>query len=103
MAGCWLACGVGESGQRGGGVHPRRCRQAPSSRRPLTGQPALYIDPQISASMVARAEALGLDPGKLMRLVAELNDNHSCGNAYAAHALLRAAFWPGWLVLVGCW
>jgi hypothetical protein len=40
--------------------------------------------------MAARAEALGLDPGKLMRLVAELNDNHSRGNAYAAHALLRA-------------
>jgi hypothetical protein len=64
--------------------------QARSSRRPSTGQPAHYIDPQVSASMAARAEALGLDPGKLMRLVAELNDNHSRGNAYAAHALLRA-------------
>ena len=40
--------------------------------------------------MAARAQALGLDCGKLARLVAELNDNHSRGNAYAAHALLRA-------------
>jgi hypothetical protein len=40
--------------------------------------------------MVARAEALGLDSGKLVRLVAELNYNYSRGNAYAAHALLRA-------------
>ena len=40
--------------------------------------------------MVTRAQALGLDCGKLARLVAELNDNHSRGNAYAAHALLRA-------------
>lgn len=31
-----------------------------------------------------------MDPGKLTRLVAELNDNYSRGNAYAAHALLRA-------------
>jgi hypothetical protein len=49
-----------------------------------------YIDPQVSASLAARAEAIGLDPGKLTRLVAELNDNYSRGNAYAAHALLRA-------------
>ena len=64
--------------------------QVRSSRRSLTGQPAPYIDPQVSASMAARAQALGLDPGKLMRLVTELNDNYSRGNAYAAHALLRA-------------
>ncbi len=49
-----------------------------------------YIDPQVSASLATRAEAIGLDPGKLTRLVAELNDNYSRGNAYAAHALLRA-------------
>jgi hypothetical protein len=29
--------------------------------------------------MVARADALGLDSGKLVRLVAELNDNYSRG------------------------
>jgi len=57
--------------------------------RPAADYPS-YIDPQVSASLAARAEATGLDPGKLTRLVAELNDNYSRGNAYAAHALLRA-------------
>jgi hypothetical protein len=64
--------------------------QARSVRRPVADRLAPYIDAQVSASMVARAEALGLDSGKLVRLVAELNDNYSRGNAYAAHALLRA-------------
>lgn len=49
-----------------------------------------YIDPQVGAGLAARALALGLDSGKLVRLVAELNENFACGNAYAAHALLRA-------------
>jgi len=49
-----------------------------------------YVDPQVSASLAARAASTGLDPGKLTTLVAELNDNYSRGNAYAAHALLRA-------------
>jgi len=57
--------------------------------RPAADYPG-YIDPQVSARLAARAEATGLDPGKLTRLVAELNDNYSRGNAYAAHALLRA-------------
>jgi hypothetical protein len=48
------------------------------------------LTPQVSASLAARAQATGLDPGKLTRLVAELNDNYSRGNAYAAHAPLRA-------------
>jgi hypothetical protein len=48
-----------------------------------------YVDPQVSASLAARVEAIGLDPGKLTRLIAELNDNYRRGNAYAAHALLR--------------
>lgn len=56
---------------------------------PAASRPG-YVDPQVSASLAARAEATGLDPGKLTRLVAELNDNYSRGNAYAAHALLRA-------------
>lgn len=43
----------------------------------------------ISLYQAARAGELGLDSGKLVRLVAELNDNYSRGNAYAAHALLR--------------
>jgi hypothetical protein len=49
-----------------------------------------YIDARVSASLVARAETLGLDSSRLSRLVAELNDNYSRGNAYAAHALLRS-------------
>lgn len=68
---------------RAGNGQPR------TAARPAAGRPA-YVDPQVSASLAARAEATGLDPGKLTRLVAELNDNYSRGNAYAAHALLRA-------------
>lgn len=63
--------------------------QARKAARPAPSRPG-YVDPQISASLTARAEAIGLDPGKLTRLVVELNDNYSRGNAYAAHALLRA-------------
>ena len=63
--------------------------QPRNAARPAAGRPG-YVDPQVSASLAARAEAVGLDPGKLTRLVAELNDNYSRGNAYAAHALLRA-------------
>jgi hypothetical protein len=40
--------------------------------------------------VTARAGVLGFDAAKLTRLVEELNDNYSRGNAYAAHALLRA-------------
>jgi hypothetical protein len=49
-----------------------------------------YIDHNVSASLGARAEAIGLDSGKLSMPVTELDDNYSRGNAYAAHALLRA-------------
>ena len=62
----------------------------PSNRQPATGGQGPYVDAQIGASLVARAEMLGLDCGKLVRLLAELNDNYSRGNAYASHALLRA-------------
>ncbi|MBO0771678.1 MAG: hypothetical protein J2P35_09490 [Actinobacteria bacterium] len=65
-------------------------RQARNTRRPTADRLASYVDPHVSASMVARTEALGLDSSKLVRLLAELNDNDSRGNAYAAHALLRA-------------
>lgn len=61
-------------------------RHAP---RPAVSRPS-YVDPQVSASLAARAGAIGLDPRKLSSLIAELNDNYSRGNAYAAHALLRA-------------
>lgn len=64
--------------------HQPRNAACPAAIRPN------YVDLQVSASLAERAEALGLDPGKLTRLLAELNDNYSRGNAYAAHALLRA-------------
>jgi hypothetical protein len=57
--------------------------------RPAVSRPG-YVDPQVSANLAARAKAVGLDSGKLTRLVAELNDNYTRGNAYACHALLRA-------------
>jgi hypothetical protein len=63
--------------------------QPRNAARPAAIHPN-YVDLQVSASLAKRAEALGLDPGKLTRLLAELNDNYSRGNAYAAHALLRA-------------
>ena len=68
---------------RAAGHQPRNAAR-PAAIRPN------YVDLQVSASLAERAEALGLDPGKLTRLLAELNDNYSRGNAYAAHALLRA-------------
>jgi hypothetical protein len=64
--------------------------QPPIAARPAPSRRPGYVDPQVSASLTARAETMDLDPGKLTRLVAELNDNYSRGNAYAAHALLRA-------------
>jgi hypothetical protein len=69
---------------RSGQGLPRNRRAAEADRL------APYINPQVSADAAARAEQRGLDPGKLVKLVAELNDNYSRGNAYAAHALLRA-------------
>lgn len=63
--------------------------QPRNAARPAASRPG-YVDPQVSAGLAARAEAIGLDPGKLTRLIAELSDNYSRGNAYAAHALLRA-------------
>jgi hypothetical protein len=66
-----------------GGPRPR------NAARPAARQPG-YVDPRVSASLAVRAEAIGLDPGKLTRLIAELNDNYGRGNAYATHALLRA-------------
>jgi hypothetical protein len=66
-----------------------RLKQTRGSPRPA-GRPAPYIDPQVNVGLEARAKVMGLDSGKLIRLIAELNDNFSRGNAYAAHALLRA-------------
>jgi hypothetical protein len=63
--------------------------QARNAARAVGSRPS-YVDQEVSAALAARAEAIGLDSGKLTALVAELNDNYSRGNAYAAHALLRA-------------
>ena len=89
----WLDAGwhVESVNQAGGEVvFARSTAEQARSRRPMADRLTPYIDPQVSASMAARAEELGLDSGKLVSLVAELNDNYSRGNAYAAHALLRA-------------
>jgi hypothetical protein len=89
----WLDAGwrVESVNQAAGEVVFTRAADRPirSAGRGAAGRPG-YIDPQASAGLAARAEATGLDPGKLTRLAAELNDNYSRGNAYAAHALLRA-------------
>jgi hypothetical protein len=63
--------------------------QSRSAARPAASRTD-YVDMQVGASLTARAEAAGLDPGKLTTLITELNDNYSRGDAYAAHALLRA-------------
>jgi hypothetical protein len=49
-----------------------------------------YIDAHVIASIKASTNARQFDHAKLLRLIDELNDNYSRGNAYAAHALLRA-------------
>jgi hypothetical protein len=59
-------------------------------KRPASAWPGPYIDGGIAAEVTVRAQALGLEPAKLARLVEELNDNYARGNAYSAHALLRA-------------
>ncbi len=70
-------------------VFTRADGQPRTVTRPAAGHPG-YIYAEVSASVAERAEAIGLDAGKLARLITELNDNYSRGNAYAAHALLRA-------------
>lgn len=49
-----------------------------------------YVDSEVTAAVAARAEALGYQTAKLVRLIEELNDSYRQGNTYAAHALLRA-------------
>jgi len=88
----WLDAGwrVESVDQAAGEVVFTRADGQPRKAARAAASSPVYIDPLITASLAARAEAVGLDPGKLTRLVAELNDNYSRGNAYAAHALLRA-------------
>jgi hypothetical protein len=49
-----------------------------------------YLDPRVTASIQALSQAHGFDHTKLLRLIAELDDNFARDNAYAAHAPLRA-------------
>jgi hypothetical protein len=87
----WLDAGwrVESVNQAAGKVVFIRAADGQPATRQAASRPG-YVDPQVSAKLAARAEAIGLDPGKFTRLVAELNDNYSRGNAYATHALLRA-------------
>lgn len=52
--------------------------------------PRAYIDPRVTASIQALPDTHRFDHTKLLKLIAELDDNVARGNAYAAHALLRA-------------
>ena len=74
-------------------THPRG-ESAPvpirAARRTTTAQRVLYVDARVIAAIEASAKNHHLDYTKLVKLIGELNDNYSRGNAYAAHALLRA-------------
>jgi hypothetical protein len=78
--------------QAAGQVTFARSSASPSRRagHSETLRQSPYIDPALAGAVAARARELGLDPAKLLRLITELNDNYQRGNAYAAHALLRA-------------
>lgn len=52
--------------------------------------PRTYIDARVTASIQALTDTHRFDHTKLLELMAELDDNVARGNAYAAHALLRA-------------
>jgi hypothetical protein len=64
--------------------------QSRRDAQPVTARPGPCVDAGVAASLAARAGMLGFDPAEIARLIDELNDNYSRGNAYAAHALLRA-------------
>jgi hypothetical protein len=74
-------------------THPSETVIAGAARRPrragLRG-PQTYIDPRVTASIQALPDTHRFDHTKLLKLMAELDDNVARDNAYAAHALLRA-------------
>jgi hypothetical protein len=72
-----------EAALAGAGRPARRPRQAG------LGSPRTYIDPRVTSSVQALSDSR-FDHTKLLKLMAELDDNVARGNAYAAHALLRA-------------
>ena len=49
-----------------------------------------YVDVRVTASIQALPDTHRFDHTKLLKLIAGLDDNLARGNAYAAHALLRA-------------
>ncbi len=63
--------------------------QPRNAARPAASRPG-YVEPTGQRQPGGAGRGYRLGSRKLTRLVAELNDNYSRGNAYAAHALLRA-------------
>jgi hypothetical protein len=49
-----------------------------------------YVDEQVMAAIETKAGVSKFNVGKLMALIAELNDSYQAEHTYAAHALLRA-------------
>jgi len=90
----WRAAGwhVESVNQSSGDVVFARGATGGTSRagRTVTITQASYIGSQVIATIKAQGATDRFDRAKLLRLIDELNDNHIRGNAYAAHALLRA-------------
>jgi len=61
----------------------------PGGGRSTAAAKTTYIDTDVAAAIIARAQELGLHTDKLRRLIEELNDNYGRDNIYAANALLR--------------
>ncbi len=57
---------------------------------PPSPRVAPYVDEKLTAAIRAKDKTSRLDCTKFLSLIHELNDNGARGNAYAAHALLRA-------------
>jgi len=74
-------------------THSSQTPRPGATRRPrktaLRSSPA-YLDPRVTTGIQALSQTRAFDHTKLFQLMAELDDNVARGNAYAAHALLRA-------------
>jgi len=62
----------------------------PEAPPPVPATHTTYVNAQILASIKAKDGTCSLSVTKLLSLIAELNDNYTRANTYAAHALLRA-------------
>jgi hypothetical protein len=69
---------------------PGPTARSPASQEEVPAPGLSYVDGSAINDLKQSLLAGGWDPGKLLALLAELNDNHARGNAYACHALLRA-------------